>query len=315
MLDYLKLFRIQNLLVVALTQYLFRYCIVLPVLNAQGVEQHLFLSNIDFFLIVLTTVFISAAGYAINDYFDLRIDRINKPHKIILGRKISRRKAISAHFVLNIIAVIIGFYISYKVRSIPVAAVFIIAALLLWLYSIRYKRKLIIGNVLVSFLSASVVIIVWLFEYVNLINRVDDISIFNFEKIHLLLFVYAFFAFLLSVIREIIKDIEDIKGDKQTGCKSIPIVFGKNKTRYVIIGLTIFLMVFVLLFQTYSIISLGFYLFAAYMLFAVQIPLIVLIFKINNAKDKISYTISSRLTKLIIFTGVFSMFLFYYYFY
>ncbi len=310
MFVYIKLFRWPNLLVIAFTQYLFRYCIVAPVLQNHDIQP--FFTDFQFFLLVLATMMVSAAGYAINDYFDLRIDRINKPHKIILGRELSRRKAIFAHTILNIIAVIIGLYLTYLVKYFVLAGIFIVVPALLWLYSIRYKRKFLIGNIIVSFLSAVVIAIVWVFEYRGLL-LVYDYKVYDAAAIvNQFLRVYMLFAFLSSFIREVIKDIEDIKGDLKTGCKTIPIVSGVRNAKRLVIVMAVILIFFVGYFQIY-LLNMEYDLIFAYLLFAVQIPLILFINKINIAKEKTDYTLNSRFSKFIMIAGVFSMFLFYFY--
>ncbi len=308
MLAYLRLFRWQNLLVVALSQYLFRYCIVVHALKSQNIQP--FFTDFEFFLLVLATVLVSAAGYAINDYFDLRVDRINKAHKIILGKDLSRRKAIFVHTVLNIIAVIIGLYLTYRVRYIPLAGVFVVVPALLWIYSIKYKRKFLIGNIIVALLSAIVIAIVWIFEYRGIMISYD-VNI-QTVRINQLLGFYLLFAFFSSFIREIIKDIEDIKGDMKTGCRTIPIVAGVRSSKRLIIILIIILIFFVGYFQIF-LLGLEYDLIFAYLLFAVQIPLILFINRINLAKEKIDYTINSRYAKFVMVAGVISMFLFCFY--
>ncbi len=308
MFVYFKLFRWPNLLIVAFTQYLFRYCIIFPLLRENNIS--LFFSDFEFFLLVLSTIMVTAGGYAINDYFDLRIDRINKPHKIILGRDLSRRKAILAHTILNALAFIIGLYLAYRVRYLPLAGFFVIVPGLLWLYSIRYKRMFLIGNVLVSIIAAFVIVLVWLFEYkgVSISHELNAETLI----INRFLRVYVIFAFLTTFIREVLKDVEDIKGDLKTGCKTIPIVLGVRSSKRLIIVLAVILILFVGYFQIY-LLSVEFDLIFAYLLFAVQIPLILFINKTNNAKEKYDYTINSRFAKFIMFTGIFSMFLFYFY--
>jgi len=308
MLAYLKLFRWQNLLIIALSQYLFRHCIIIYSLKSYDVQP--FFSDFEFFLLVLATILATAAGYAINDYFDLRIDRINKPHKIILGKELSRRKAIFAHTILNIVAVIIGLFLAYRVRYFQLAAVFVIVPALLWIYSIKYKRKFLIGNIVVSLLSAIVIAIVWLFEYRGIILYYN----LDVETTHLnyLLWFYLLFAFFSTFIREVIKDIEDIKGDLKTGCKTIPIVAGIRSSKKLIIILIVILIFFVGYFQIY-LLRIEYDFIFAYLLFAVQIPLVLFINRINLAKEKIDYTINSRFAKFIMVAGVFSMFLFCFY--
>jgi len=308
MVAYLKLFRWPNLLMVAAIQCLFRYAIIQPLLQSKGLE--LALSHSDFFLIVLATMLITAAGYAINDYFDLRTDRINKPRRIILGRKISRRSAILFHSLFNIIAVLLGAYMAFRVQYWPLVFVFLIVPTLLWLYSIRYKRKFLTGNIIVAVLAGFVVAIVWIFESHALaaqgIRDVDFMNISYFSR------VYALFAFLTTLLREIIKDIEDIKGDAKTGCKTIPVVAGVHSTKRLLIFLTITIIILTGWFQIFILMRDFDFLFA-YILLAVQIPFIIMINKIMTAKEKADYTNLSLFSKMVMVAGVFSMFIFSFY--
>jgi len=308
MVAYLRLFRWPNLLMVATIQYLFRYAIIQPLLQSKGLE--LALTHGEFFLIVLATMLITAAGYAINDYFDLRTDRINKPERIILGRKISRRSAIFYHSLFNIIAVLLGAYMAIRVQYWPLLFVFLIVPTLLWLYSIRYKRKFLMGNIIVAILAGFVVAIVWVFESHALaaegIRDVDFMNISYFSR------VYALFAFLTTLLREIIKDIEDIKGDAKTGCKTIPVVSGVHSTKKLLIFLTVTIIILVGWFQI-SILLRDFDFLFAYLLLAVQIPFIIMINRIMTAKEKADYRNLSLFSKMVMVAGVFSMFIFSFY--
>lgn len=308
MVAYLRLFRWPNLLMVATIQYLFRYAIIQPLLQSQGLE--LALTHGEFFLIVLATMLITAAGYAINDYFDLRTDRINKPQRIILGRKISRRSAIFYHSLFNVIAVLLGAYMAIRVQYWPLLFVFLIVPTLLWLYSIRYKRKFLMGNIIVAILAGFVVAIVWVFESHALaaegIRDVDFMNISYFSR------VYALFAFLTTLLREIVKDIEDIKGDAKTGCKTIPVVAGVHSTKKLLIFLTVTIIILVGWFQIFILLR-DFDLLFAYLLLAVQIPFIIMINKIMTAKEKADYRNISLFSKMVMMAGVFSMFIFSFY--
>lgn len=308
MVAYLRLFRWPNLLMVVAIQYLFRYAIIQPLLQSKGLEFAL--SHGEFSLIVLATMLITAAGYAINDYFDLRTDRINKPERIILGRKISRRSAIFYHSLFNIIAVLLGTYMAIRVQNWPLLFVFLIVPTLLWLYSIRYKRKFLIGNIIVAILAGFVVAIVWVFESHALaaegIRDVDFMNISYFSR------VYALFAFLTTLLREIIKDIEDIKGDAKTGCKTIPVVAGVHSTKKLLIFLTVTVIILVGWFQVFILLR-DFDLLFAYLLLAVQIPFIIMINRIMTAKERSDYRNLSLFSKMVMVAGVFSMFIFSFY--
>ncbi|MFW5792934.1 MAG: geranylgeranylglycerol-phosphate geranylgeranyltransferase [Bacteroidota bacterium] len=302
-------------MIVVFVQYLFRYCIIEPILLKNGFSFGL--SDFEFFLLVFATVLVTAAGYAINDYFDLKTDRINKPHKIILGKKLSRRKAIFSHSFLNIIAVLIGVYLAYRVNFWSLSAIFVIIPTLLFFYSIRYKRKFFIGNFIVSVLAAFVIAIVWIFEFQAIAIKPNvDVNQLR-ESTALIghfLRIYALFAFLTTLLREVVKDIEDIKGDVKIGCKTIPIVSGVRNCKNFLIILSVIIILFTGYFQILMLSQENPYnMLFLYLLLLVQIPLILTINKIHIAKEKLDYNIISKLVKFIMISGIFSMFLLYFY--
>ena len=310
MVAYLKLFRWPNLLIIAITQYLFRYAIVGPLLHQSGYD--LTLSDFDFFLLVLSTLLISAAGYAINDYFDLRTDRINKPHKIILGKEISRRSAIFYHSLFNFIAVVIGLYLAISVDQWNLVFIFLVIPMLLWLYSLRYKRKFLLGNLIVGLLAAFVIAIVWVFEYhaiaANIImDRQTNAIITTFAN------VYCLFALLSTVGREIIKDIEDMKGDAKIGCRTLPIVSGIRVSKKITIVINLGIIGFVAYLQIF-LSQLNYHLLFAYVILAIQIPLVLMIHKTQIAMEKSDYSNLSKFSKVIMLSGLSTMLLFYFYF-
>ena len=298
----LKLFRWQNLIMVALTQYLFRYCIIQALFNSAG--KALAITHLDFFLLVLATVLISAAGYAINDYFDLRIDRINKPERIIVGRLINRRSAILSHWILSTAGVIIGVYLSWKVQYWPVAIIFMLVPLVLWLYSIRFKRSFFIGNLTVAALSAMIIGLVWLVEFraVSLQFEVGELI----YHVNSFTWLYAFFAFFTTFIREIIKDMEDYAGDKKIGCRSVAIVLGLKPTHDLVMALLILLMSFVGLYAFILGTQTKFVLLF-YFLFLVLLPLAYLLLQVKKTHNYWDFGFIQRMLKLIMLAGVLSM--------
>ncbi|MFW5759010.1 MAG: geranylgeranylglycerol-phosphate geranylgeranyltransferase, partial [Bacteroidota bacterium] len=284
--------------------------IVIPILNEFGSDP--VMTTLQFSLLVLATLLISAAGYAINDYFDLRIDRINKPGKILLGRLIPRRKAIFYHSLFNILALIIGLYLSYVAHRWQLVFVFLVIPALLWLYSIRYKRKFLAGNLIVAALSAFVVAIVWVFD-AHMLIAYDQMDSNALIAINYFVRIYALFAFFIGIIREITKDAEDIEGDRITGCKTIPVVVGIKNTTNMITFLVFGSILAVAFFQIWFW-KRELYLLTAYLLIGVQIPFLVMFMKSMKAKTKNDFSQLSRWAKLIMITGISSMLLFYYYF-
>lgn len=197
-----------NLLMVAFAQFMAAFFLVettnvgLPVLQ-----------DYKLYLLVLSTVIITAAGYMINDYYDVKIDYVNKPNEVIIGKGIKRRVVITLHTIFNLTGIGLGFLVAPRVGIIN-----FIAAFLLWLYSNRFKRQPFIGNLTVAFLTGLAIYLI----------------AFYYQKAELLVLTYAIFAFFLNLIREILKDIEDRQGDRKHGCRTLPIVLGFRKTKDVI---------------------------------------------------------------------------------
>ncbi len=213
----LQLIRWPNLLIMALTQYLARIFLVGPPSNWRSI-----VIEPELTLIVVSTVLIAAAGYIINDYFDVKIDLINKPERVVIGRYLPRRRAMLLHQSLSVAGVMLGLVVS---KWIFLFNGFCIT--LLWLYSERLKRQPFVGNFVVALLSALslLVMAVYYAHHVELIAT------------------YAIFAFFITLIREIIKDMEDLKGDANHGCKTLPILWGISSTKNFIYGLIALLIV------------------------------------------------------------------------
>jgi len=257
--DFLHLIRFQNLLIVALTMILMRYAILRPLLNAFQVEM---IDNpgtlvpmvlqtkwYDFFILVVSTVFITAAGYVINDYFDIRTDLINRG-SIIVGNTVSRRSAMMYHNIFNILGVAGGFYVSWRIGFFWMGVLFLLVSGLLYFYSVTYKRQFLIGNIVIAFLTALVPFLVVIFDAPS-IYRYYLSNAISFPGVSLLFFWvggFALFAFLTTLVREIVKDIEDYEGDRTYGRRTLPVVAGIMASKIVanvIIALTICALYFV----------------------------------------------------------------------
>jgi len=207
---------------IALTQVLFVYCIIHPIFYSAGVVPNIY--GQYFLLLMLSSVLIAAAGYIINDYFDLNIDQVNKPDKLIVEKILNRRWVIVWHLILSVIGVGLALYIDIKTNARFIVIANSVCVLLLFLYSISLKKKLLIGNVVISLLTAWVILVITWAETSNLLQVIEQGS--YTEKISRITFLYAGFAFVISLIREVIKDMEDIEGDRKYGCKTMPIVWG-----------------------------------------------------------------------------------------
>lgn len=348
---FIKLIRLPNLLIIVLTQYAVRYGIVAPILYNFSGSQNIFnvglkMNNLDFFLLSLSTVMIAAAGYIINDYFDVKVDRVNRPDKIIVGKYIKRRVAMGAHITINAIAILIGAYLAYKIGNWKLIFIQILAAGALWYYSTLFKNQVIIGNVIVAFLVAvSAPFLAGLYELIlqhtfsddtvnALLFRLAEYTPFEQVEYALLetlkIIMYwvlglSFFAFMSTLIREIIKDIEDYEGDKKYFSNTLAVVYGKNKAKIFAQILVVIMVGLIGYFQytqlqqnpggdeaeqaraqTKALITI------MYLLFTVQIPLLYVIYKLKLAELKTDYTQISTSMKFIMLTGICYTVVFYY---
>jgi len=307
--DWFRLFRLTNLLIIILTQILGWLFIIKPLYNSQGIDLQL--SLFDFILLVIATVLIAAGGYIVNDIYDIDVDDFNKRPNII-GRKLSVNSAWTIYFVLNIIAFISGFYLAIQAGSFQLGFIFAVIAGMLYLYSSRYQNKLLWGNIIVAFTTAMVLLIVWLFEFMYLrsnpdafLNALDIIPVIS-------KFIWSFtlFAFLVSLIREFIKDVQDINGDKRFGSYTLAISLGIPATR-TIISIGIIICIILLAIAQYMLFQHGFRYAFWYLILTVQVMLVYLFITILKAKEPKDFSWSSLLAKFILLAGVLSIQLIY----
>ncbi|MFT4031851.1 MAG: geranylgeranylglycerol-phosphate geranylgeranyltransferase [Siphonobacter sp.] len=273
---FLRLIRWPNLLILIFTQYLVRIFLVSP-------ELPWYISIRDWKLIwiVLSTSCIAAAGYIINDYYDIKIDLINKPQEVIIGRYLKRRWAMGINLFLNFTGITLGLFIDRKVFLLNALAVFF-----LWLYSNHLKRLPFWGNLMVSLLTALSL----------------GVLALHYQQHEREVYIYAIFAFSISLIREIIKDMEDVHGDASFGCQTLPILWGLRRTKYLLYGL-------VALFLT-ALFTLAKPLHNAilpYIFLLVLIPIGYLVYRLIYADTKQEFAYLSRLCKLIMLVGVLTM--------
>lgn len=303
-----SLIRFPNLLIIAATQYAMRYLVMEPLLPSDTFSLQF--GDLQFFLLVLSTIFIAAAGYIINDYFDTQADMINKPARVVVGIRISRREAMTMHALLNIIGVGIGAYLSFYIRIPSLLLVFVLATGLLWFYSTNYKRQFLVGNLSVAILTGLVPLMVVLFE-IPMLNRAYGTIMLQNESSFNYIFAwvggFSFFAFLTTLIREVIKDAEDFDGDSAYGMKTVPIVLGSLWTKVVLgllIGFTIAMLLYLLVkFIVFSVEPADLISLTYFVLF-LFIPLILLIIRVIMAKGKKGYHRASLLIKLVMLAGI-----------
>lgn len=222
-----------NLMIVAATMYILRHFLIAPYIDAQCLGMKLQMHPFDFFLSVLAVVLLTAGGNIINDYFDVKVDLINKPERVVIGKTVKRRVAMVLHQSFNIVAMGISIYLCAKYDMWIALAIPIIVATLLWFYSPILKKKVFVGNLVVALCVSAVPIWAGIFEIPAIMHHYVDIhhSPKNLSStLWLIILTYALFAFLLSLSREAIKDLEDYKGDKEGKYHTMPIAKGKNFT-------------------------------------------------------------------------------------
>ena len=317
MIAFLKLIRLPNLLIIAFTQYMIRICLIQPILQLSGMELQM--HQWEFALLVLATAFVSAGGYIINDYFDVRIDNINKPDEMVIDKGVKRRIAMGAHAVLSSLGVAIGIFLAWRSNILLSGGVlFALSVIGLWFYSTTFKYKFLTGNIIISLLTAMVPFMIVLFEIPKAIVAYNAQLIQQQEKygfaitttILLWSAAYAVFAFALSMIREMIKDMEDIPGDKEYGCRTIPIVLGIKKAKMILYFFILLTMTGVGYGQKFLREQLHDKYSFLYFLILVQIPLLLLIFRVLKAQDKKHFHSSSIQVKIIMLAGICYLFLF-----
>jgi 4-hydroxybenzoate polyprenyltransferase len=309
MMDFLRLIRYKNLLIIAVTQYMMRYCIINPILKVNGMELQM--DQFHFILLVLSSVLITAAGYVINDYFDTGTDMLNRPETVIVGKVVNRKMAMLIHILLNLFGIGIGIYLSVKVNILAFGAAYLFASGILWFYSTTYKRQFLIGNLIVAIFTGMVPFLVALFEVPLLNVQYKEVLIrlnMNFNYILGWVGGFSFFAFLSTLIREIIKDIEDFKGDRAFGRNTLPVVLGIRTSKIITVSLICF-NIFALLYIYFKYlfrtdVDRIDYLSLAYFVVLLVIPFIILAFLIIKAENKNQYHQASNLTKFIMLAGI-----------
>ncbi|MFD0976965.1 geranylgeranylglycerol-phosphate geranylgeranyltransferase [Salinimicrobium gaetbulicola] len=293
---FLKLVRYPNLLMIVLTQVLVKYFLFEPF------KLDVTLDGLGFSLLVISMVCLAAAGNIINDLHDTETDTVNKPHKLIIGNKISEKAAYNWFIALNIIGVGIGFYLSNLVGKPSFTALFIIPSAFLYFYATQIKGTVLVGNLVVSIMVAMIIVMVGIFD---LVPAITPANLSTQKVIFLILVDYAIFAFLVNFIREMVKDQEDIKGDYKAGYQTLPVILGRKRTNMITFFITLLPLAGVL-YYIYN------YLYdnkiaILYALLLVMGPLLYFLVKIPGAETKKQYHQLSTLLKMVLAAGLLSI--------
>lgn len=324
LIAFLRLIRAGNLFMIGLTQYLIKIFI----LDIRYIDETV-LSNTLFFFLVLSTIMIAAGGYIINDIYDINTDLINKKERVIIGRYISEHTAFFWYYALNLISIILGGIICYKIGKISFFIIFIYCIAGLWIYAKNMKKMFIVDNLHISFLTALSIINIALFDLLGVLgkNKITHSHITDYALFTIIMY-YALFAFLISLVREIIKDIEDIEGDRVINAKTAIIFLGLRNVKIILILICTLIMSLIAYFQyiqySFSLstfedksgeiikfIPPGTDKFSIIYVGIIQIMILLLIFNIFKAKRKKEFSKLSFLTKVIMFLGILSIPLFF----
>ncbi len=292
----LQLIRFKNLLLIVLVQVLIKYA-MFPAFNVSTT-----LSIFQFLILVAATLCIAAGGYIINDIFDVEADTINKPNKLIIGKYIPEDKAYTYYMAFTVIGVVLGFYLSHLIDRSSFFAIFVVIAALLYIYASFLQQIVLVGNIVISMLVGLSLVIVGIFELLPAITAQNQfIQSTMFE----VLFDYAVFAFIITLIREVVKDIQDVDGDYKMQLKTLPIVLGKERATKIAFGLTVFA-ILILIYYLASFLYMQL-IVVTYFLVTVIAPLIYIAIKLFTAEHKSQYKTISKLLKFVMFLGILSM--------
>ncbi|MBC7867066.1 MAG: geranylgeranylglycerol-phosphate geranylgeranyltransferase [Gloeobacteraceae cyanobacterium ES-bin-316] len=302
---FFKLIRWPNLLFIALTQGLFYFCVFEKTLLSGPASPADFL----FYMLVAASVMIAAAGYIINDYFDLHIDAINKPGKVVVDKILKRRWAIVWHWLLSGAGLLLSFYISYKLGNWIIFLANTGVVLLLWFYSTTFKKRILSGNIIIAALTAWVIVVVYFFCGADIEVWPQQPTSFDAKRFFKFTILYAGFAFIISLIREVVKDIEDMEGDARYHCRTMPIVWGVPTSKVFTAVWLVVCIAALAIVQLYAW-QLGWWFITIYTVVLIILPLVFILRNLYKATVPADYHQLSSLVKFVMLAGILSMLFF-----
>jgi 4-hydroxybenzoate polyprenyltransferase len=303
---FFKLIRWPNLFFIILTQCLFYFCVFQNILIQPGYHTG---NKNHFYLLVLASVCVAAAGYIINDYFDVQIDAVNKPQKVVVDKLVKRRWAIIWHWLLSGIGILLSVYISYKTGRWIISIANILCVFLLWVYSTTFKKKVLWGNVIVAALTAWVIVVIYFFCGASIEVWQGQHMAFDAQRFFKFTLLYAGFAFIVSLIREVIKDLEDMEGDAQFHCRTMPIAWGVPASKVFTAVWLVVCIAALAIVQLYAW-QLGWWFISVYTVLLIIAPLIFMLRKLYKAVTPADYHRLSNYAKLVMLAGILSMLFF-----
>lgn len=295
MLNLFRLTRPVNVLFIGLIHWLSRHFIVQPISEYTG--MHACLTWDEWLWLSVACMLVAAGGNVVNDIFDQDVDAYNRPNAVAVGNTVSVRAAWWLYATLTLAGVLLAVWGSWRLGRIQLSMVYVLSAGVLWFYSQSYKRMLLVGNLVVACLAAMAVLLPIIIE--------QACTLYRYDAIRWTWFItgYAIFAFVTTLIRELIKDLEDRYGDEMTGCNTLPVALGQTYAKYIAIGLIVLMMGLLWPVMNFP----EGYNWYWYLMLAVQLPsagLIYLLIQANNPKD---FRLASHVAKAVMLMGVLSM--------
>lgn len=309
MKNFFKIIRWKNILIIAITMFVMKYAIILPIYDYFAISFAF--SGTGFLFLVLGIMFLVSGGNVINDYFDRRTDMINRPDEVLVVFSISRRQAILIHLFFTLFGTICGFIASSYIGKTSFGFIFILAAIIILLYSTKYKKKAFIGNIIASILTGCVPLIVGLTEFYSAKFSgklmIPDYALASKTYLYIIL-GFSIFASLFSLIYGLIKYCINYEGDKETGIRSIPVLIGKKNTNYIIGSLTLFTTISIIIAERVFLPELPFFrnnnLSSYYIYFFIVLPCIIMTISSYVGTEKRKYVFLEMLTKIIMLFGI-----------
>lgn len=303
---YLQLLRVGNLTFAAILLYVMEKWVATPLLQLEQFGELMPWWVLT--LLIVSVVGIAAGGYVINDYFDVKIDRINRPDNLVVTRIISRDAAMNLFYGLTAVGVIAGTVVAWWAHSWTLLFTYVVIPGLLWFYSASYKRMFLVGNLVVAFASAIVPLLVAIANADYLHHLYQNALAYSpiVGELYVWTGGFAAFAFLLTWVREIVKDIEDIEGDREMECRTLPIVWGDKVAKIiatillVVIATLIVYILFAVLPFSHEWKSLP----TRYVVFGLIVPILCSIVLLWAANNRTEYHRVQTIIKFAMFMGM-----------
>ena len=307
MCAFFKMIRWPNLMMVILSMGMLMFLLIKPEL---GLADNAGMTLVEFLLLVFAVLLTAMGGYVINDLKDLKTDALNKPGKNAFEITFTGKQGWIFYWIFTVGGILAGSLLSFLLGKGSYSLIFVLTAGLLWFYTTRYECQPLVGNLVVAFLSALSFGLVWLYELMALQMHAVPVDRSVLLMVNVLVLIYMGFAFLVSLLREVVKDIEDLEGDRQTGCLTLPVTYGIKKAKNVAVLINVLGLLASFAIQWFFYKN-GFNVLFLFF-FLVDLLFAFVLMKLVNATQKLHFNALSLWIKLLMVAGVLSMGLFYF---